>query len=155
PFAGNDPRTARNLLTMARLKPGVTIDLARTELSAIAARLAQQFPDTDQNWDLHVLTLRERFIPPDVTLVIWLMMAGVTLVLLIACSNVANLLLARASARRREIALRTAIGADRWRLIRQLLTESVVLSLASVPLGILLAEVGTRMIAAYMPSDQV
>ncbi len=155
PFAGNDPRAVRNCLVMARLKPGVTIDLARTELSAIAARLAQQFPESDQNWDLHVLTLRERFIPPDVTLVIGLMMAGVTLVLLIACSNVANLLLARASARRREIAVRTAIGADRWRVIRQLLTESVVLSVVSVPLGIVLAEAGTRMIAAYMPPDQV
>ena len=101
------------------------------------------------------MTLRERFIPPDVTLVIWLMMAGVTLVLLIACSNVANLMLARASARRREIAVRTAIGAARGRIVRQLLTEAVVLSLTAVPLGILLAEVGTRMIAAYMPPDQV
>ena len=155
PVSANEPRANRNLLTMARLKPGVTIDLAREDVRAIAGRLAEQYPDSNQDWEMQLMTLRERFIPPDVTLVIWLMMAGVTLVLLIACSNVANLMLARASARRREIAVRTAIGAARGRIVRQLLTESVVLSLTAVPMGILLAEVGTRMIAAYMPPDQV
>jgi predicted permease len=155
PVSATEPRASRNLLTMARLKPGVTIDLAREDVRAIAGRLAEQYPVSNQYWEMQLMTLRERFIPPDITLVIWLMMAGVTLVLLIACSNVANLMLARASARRREIAVRTAIGAARGRIIRQLLTESVVLSLTAVPLGILLAEVGTRMIAAYMPPDQV
>ncbi len=155
PFVANDRRDVRSLLTFARLKPGATIDQARADLSSVAAQLAQQFPDSDEHWELRLMTLRERFIPPDVTLVITLMMAGVTLVLLIACSNVANLLLARASARRREFALRTALGAARGRIVRQLLTESVVLSLAAVPLGIVLAEVGTRAISAAMPPDQV
>jgi len=155
PVAASDPRTARNLFTMARLRPGVSIDLARADTAAIATRLAQQYPGDDEHWDLQLLTLRERFIPPDVTLVIWLMMAGVTLVLLIACSNVANLLLARASVRRREISVRTALGAARGRIIRQLLTEAVVLSLASVPFGVLLAEIGTRLIFGAMPLDQV
>ncbi len=155
PLVSNDPRDARSLMTFARLKPGVALDMAGTDVAAVGSRLAQQFPATNESWSLRLLTLRQRFIPPDVSLVIWLMMAGVTLVLLIACSNVANLLLARASARRREIAVRTAIGAARSRVIRQLLTESVVLSLGSVPLGILLAEIGTRMIAADMPADSV
>ena len=155
PVASNDDRTARNVMTMARLRPGVTIDLARTDVAAVASRLALQYPTANEHWDMRVLTLRERFIPPDVTLVIWLMMAGVTLVLMIACSNVANLLLARASVRRREIALRTALGAARGRVIRQLLTESLVLSIVSVPLGVLLAEIGTRLIASSMPPDQV
>lgn len=155
PLATKDARNARNLFTIGRLGLGVTMDRARAELSSIAGRLAALHPDTNENWGARVQTLRERFVPPDVTLVIWLMMAGVTLVLLIACSNVANLLLARASARQREISVRTALGAGRGRIIRQLLTEAVVLSLASLPLGILLAEAGTRMIAADMPADAV
>src|SRR5262249_31176100 len=109
----------------------------------------------NKDWGVHVRTLREVFIPPDVSRVIWLMMAGVTLVLLIACSNVANLLLARASGRQREITVRSALGADRWRIIRPLLTQSIVLSIVSVPFGLLLAEFGTRVIAADMPPDQV
>jgi putative ABC transport system permease protein len=155
PLANADSRTQRGNMIFARLKAGVSIEQARSELSGIAARLARQYPDSNQDWGVRIMTLRERFIPPDVTTVIWLMMAGVTLVLLIAGSNVANLLLARASVRQREIALRAALGAGRLRIVRQLLAESVVLSLASLPLGILLAEVGTRLIAADMPPDQV
>jgi putative ABC transport system permease protein len=155
PYASTDKRDARSLTVFARLAPGTTSAQAQAELSGIAARLAQQYPLTNQDWGARIGTLRERFIPPDVSTVIWLMMAGVTLVLLIAGSNVANLLLARASVRQREISLRAALGAGRGRIVRQLLAESVALSLASLPLGILLAEVGTRLIAADMPPDQV
>ena len=137
------------------MKPGVTIARARQDLDAIAGRLAGQYPATNEGWTSHLRTLREAFLPDEVPLVLYLMMAGVTLVLFIACSNVANLLLARAAGRRREISVRTALGAGRGRIVRQLLTESVVLGLISVPLGIVLAAVGTRLIAAGMPPDQV
>ena len=147
--------TCAALFAFGRLKPGVTIDRARQDLDAIAGRLAAQYPSTNEGWTSRLRTLRDAFLPEEVPLVLYLMMAGVTLVLFIACSNVANLLLARAAGRRREISVRTALGAGRGRIVRQLLTESVVLGLISVPLGILLAVVGTRLIAAGIPPDQV
>ena len=155
PEVSRDSRSVRGLFAFGRMKPGVTIERARQELDAIAGRLAGQYPATNEGWTSHLRTLREAFLPEEVPLVLYLMMAGVTLVLFIACSNVANLLLARAAARRREIAVRTALGAGRGRIVRQLLTESVVLGLISVPLGIVLAAIGTRLIAAGMPPDQV
>jgi predicted permease len=155
PVGANAPRPARNLFALARLKPGVTREQAAGELNAIAARLAQEYPATNEGWGALVRSLREEFLPEEVSLVLSLMMAGVTLVLFIACSNVANLMLARAAGRRREFAVRAAIGAGRGRIVRQLLTESLVLGLASVPLGILLAEVGTRLVASQIPVDDV
>ena len=155
PMVAKDLRTFRGLFAFGRLKPGVTIDRARQELDAIARRLAAEYPTTNEGWVSRLRTLREAFLPREVPLVLGLMMAGVTLVLFIACSNVANLLLARAAGRRREISVRAALGAGRGRIIRQLLTESLVLGVLSVPLGILLAVIGTRLIASGMPPDQV
>ncbi|HEY7476158.1 MAG TPA: ABC transporter permease [Vicinamibacterales bacterium] len=155
PLVHKTPRANRSLFTFARLAPGATIDQVRAELKTTTATLAAQYPDTNANWSAYPQTLRQVFIPPDVSLVIWMMMSGVTLVLFIACSNVANLLLARATGRRRELSVRTALGASRGQVVRQLLTESVVLAALSIPLGLLLAEVGTRMIASSMPPDQV
>jgi putative ABC transport system permease protein len=155
PEVQKDERRARYLFAFGRLKAGVTKQQAIDDLNSISARLAQQYPTTNEGWTADVGTLRETFLPEEVPLVLYLMMAGVTLVLFIACSNVANLLLARVSGRRREFAVRIAIGASRGRILRQLLTESVVLGLAGVPLGIALAELGTRLIAAQMPVDQV
>ena len=96
PLAAKDPRNNRSLFTFARLAPNASFDQVTAELKAATATLASQYPDTNANWSAHPQTLRQEFIPPDVSLVIWMMMAGVTMVLFIACSNVANLLLARA-----------------------------------------------------------
>jgi putative ABC transport system permease protein len=155
PTTTRDRRDARYLFAFGRMKPGVTAERALEELNAIAARLAREYPTSNEGWSASTQTLRRAFLPEEVPLVLGLMMCGVTLVLFIACSNVANLLLARAAGRRRELAVRAAIGAGRGRIIRQLLAESVVLGAASVPLGIVLAEIGTRLIASMMPVDQV
>jgi putative ABC transport system permease protein len=155
PLVAKDRRDFRGLFAFARLKPGITMAQARQDLDAIAGRLAAQYPSTNEGWASRLRTLRQAFLPDDVPLVLLLMMAGVTLVLFIACSNVANLLLARAAGRRREISVRAALGAGRGRIVRQLVTESLVLGLLSVPLGILLAVAGTRLIAAAVPPDQV
>src|SRR4029079_14044864 len=137
------------------IAPGATIAAANMELAARSASLQKQFPKEDGDWTIGIQTLREAFIPQNVSLVILLMMASVTLLLAIACSNVANLQLARAATRQREFSLRTALGAGRGQIVRQLLTESVVLSVLSLPLGLALAKIGTRLIASAMPPDQV
>lgn len=155
PHAGDPERGARSLFTLGRLRDGVSPGQGAEELRAISRRLASDFPATNAGWTADVESLRDAFLPPDVPLVLYLMMAGVTFVLLIACSNVANLLLARATTRGREFAIRLAIGAGRGRIIRQLLAEGVVLALASVPLGLVIAQAGTRAIEGMMPPDDV
>ncbi len=155
PFTAREPRGNRSLMPFAKLKPGVTDAQAIAELRGISRRLASQYPDTNKDWEATMRTLREEFVPADVTRIILLMMAGVTLVLFIACSNVANLQLARASVRRREISVRAALGAERRRIVTQLLTESVVVALVSVPIGLVLAQVASRAIFGMMPADDV
>jgi putative ABC transport system permease protein len=155
PASAGASRGARSLFTFGRLAPGVTAARATEDLTAITDRLASRYPETNEGWRARVRTLREAFLPPEVPLVLWLMMAGVTLVLAIACSNVANLLLARAAERSREFALRAAIGAGRARLVGQLLAEGLVLALVSVPMGLVIAVAGTRWLASLIPADQV
>jgi putative ABC transport system permease protein len=150
-----DPRDLRYLFTFGRLRRGTTRERALADLDSIAARLAREYPATNEGWSARIRTLHEAFLPDEVTLVLGLMMGGVTLVLFIACSNVANLLLARAASRRHELAVRVALGAGRARIVLQLLTEGVMLALASVPLGMLLAIAGTRLIWAQIPPDDI
>src|SRR5499426_749898 len=139
------------LRVMGRLKPGATVEQAQAELNAVAARLEREYPD-QAGHGARVVSLQELAVS-DVRLTLLTLFAAVALVLLIACANVTNLSLARATARYREIEIRTAVGASRFSLIRQLLTESVLLSLAGGLAGWLLASWGVELLLSLSPDD--
>lgn len=149
------PRSQRGLQVFARMKPGVTQAQAESDLRSLAGKLAATYPTENEDWSVGLRPLREWMLPEDVKLILLTMMGAVTLVLLIACSNVANLLLARASVRQREISIRTALGAGRWRIVRQLLTEAVMIGLVSAPLGVAIAWIGIKLLDSSMPPNQV
>lgn len=133
----------------ARLKPGVPLERAQAEIDAVSQRLETAYADM-KGFGAQVWRMRD-FAVRDVRLSLLVLLGAVGLVLLIACANVANLLLVRASVRQREIALRTALGAGRWLILRQLLTESVLLSICGGAAGLLLAAAGARLLALHGP----
>ena len=148
----NERRNNRYLKVIGRLKPTATIDGAQSQIDTINARLGQQYPDTNHGWAAQLKGLQD-WTTRDVRTSLLLLLGAIGFVLLIACANIANLLLARASARRKEIALRTALGAGRWRIIRQLLTESSLLAALGGAVGLALSLLLTKLLIAISPAD--
>ncbi|MEP6706296.1 MAG: ABC transporter permease [Pyrinomonadaceae bacterium] len=142
---------ALGLHGIGRMKPGVTIGQAQADLSSIMGRLAETYPDTNRGNGAKVSPLKERMIG-GIGPTLWLLLGAVGFVLLIACVNVSNLLLARSTGRTREFAIRAALGAGRWRLLRQSLTESLLLALAGGGLGLVVASWGTNAALAVLPT---
>jgi predicted permease len=139
------------LLVMARLKPGVTLAQANANMQAVSANLAKTFPKSNTGWSSSVEPLKNNFLSDTTKSSLWLLLGAVGFVLLIACANVANLLLARGTARQRELALRSALGASRWEIVRQLLVESLVLATIGGTLGVALAAAVLKGILLLMP----
>ncbi len=147
------PRSARNLNVVGAVKPGVSLETAQSELDAIAARLAELYPDTNRGFGLRVLRFRESQIGGDERALSVALMAAVGFVLLIACANLANLFLVRGAARQRDIAVRAAMGAGRWRLLAHVLAESLLLSLAGAALGLLASQWSLDFIRQSFPEE--
>jgi predicted permease len=154
---GMTPRQAvvrgeHHFSVVARLKPGVQVRQAQVEMDTISQRLAQQYPADDKGWGAVVIPLREALVG-DVRPTLLILLGAVAFVLLIACANVANLTLVRTMARTKEIAIRTALGAGRRRVIQQVLAESVLLSLAGGGIGLALSLLGTKLVVKVLADE--
>jgi putative ABC transport system permease protein len=147
-------RTGRYMLAIARLKSGITVQQAQAEMDALGESLEQQYPDFNKGWGIRVSPLRDEFVG-EIRPALLLLFGAVGFVLLIACANVANLLLARGASRQKEMAIRTALGAARGRIIRQVLTESCVMGLVGGTLGLLLAVWGIDVLLSFAPKDLI
>jgi putative ABC transport system permease protein len=154
PVGTGSNQRGRFLGGVARLKDGVSVEQATAELRTIHARLSDEAPEFNKNYSAEVLPLREQFFG-NVRRPLWLMLGAVGFVLLIACANVANLLLSLATSREKEIAIRAALGARRTRVVRQLLTESLLLALLGSVLGLGFAWLGIKALVAISPRDLV
>jgi predicted permease len=152
PLVLNDRASHSGIYSLARLAPGVTLAQAQAEISTIQNGLDQLYPDANRDLGIYIEPLKQ-FVVGDTGKMLLLLLGAVGFVLLIACANVANLLLARSAARAREFAVRSALGANRARLVRQLLTESVLLSLLGAGLGLLIAILGVKSVLAAVSED--
>ncbi|HET9986108.1 MAG TPA: ABC transporter permease [Longimicrobiales bacterium] len=155
PMGSADPqdREHRYVVGVARLAGGVPLDGARTRADQVARRLATAYPATHRDWAFDVVGFREAIVDPTAYQLMYLMLGAVAFVLLIACGNVANLMMARATDRQREIALRAALGASRRRIVRWLLTESVVLALLGGTVGLLLSVWWVELTTRAIPEE--
>jgi putative ABC transport system permease protein len=142
----------RFMTVAARLNSGTSYSQAQSQMNAIASQLEQEYPDSNGHWGVNVVPLRQQ-ISGDLRLALLVLFVAVAFVLLIACANVSSLLLARAASREREMAIRTAIGASRWRIGRQLLVESLLLALIGGGIGAALAFWGTNALLAASPAN--
>jgi len=157
PMAWSDERRAvrgnHNYMVIGRLKPEVSVEQAKEDLSAISARLEQQYPEDDKGWGATLLPLREQLVG-DVRPALLVLLGAVAFVLLIACANVANLVLAKTLARKKEIAIRTSLGASRAAVLRQILAETLILSISGAAFGLFLARFGITLMEKFL-ADQL
>ena len=153
PDLSREARADHRLSTIGRLRPDITLAQAQQDMDAVAQQLARQYPESNKDWGVRMATFDDWIVPPEMRQGLYLLLGSVGLVLLIACSNVANLMLARAALRRREIGVRLALGASRLRLVRQVLTESLLVALVGGTAGVLIASWGVPALRAALASS--